>query len=125
MTEIISKEFKQRLRDALTEAIDTSLDDVIDAYLQDYLEECSCWLDFTGGKISVTIGLGPNDACRSFTELKDELDPYGYLGGPRSQVQQDDILERIDGLRSFIAELEEARGELERQAEAFKAKGAA
>jgi hypothetical protein len=124
MTEIINEEFKEQLYATIKQWMEESLDDALDAYLKEYLEDSDCRLLFEGGKFSALVGVGPNDACKSFDPIL-ELDPYGYLGGPISQEQHDDVLEQIGVIRALIAKLEAGCRELERQAQAFKAKGAA
>lgn len=84
--------------DLLPDAIEKSLDDFLNG------EYTNCWLSFDGSGPDILVGLGNEIAISFVPEL--DLDPYGDIGGPRSQEQLVDVLERIAAMQVFIAKLQ-------------------
>ena len=130
MTDQLRNEIAKAVKDALSEVLQEPIDGAIDRYVQDYFDNKDCWLSFkeAGSSVSVMIGIGPADrenelggvAVSYRPEL--DLDPYGDIGGPRSQEQLDDIIERIAAMKAFIAEIEAGCRELERQVDGYQRK---
>jgi hypothetical protein len=119
---LITSNVIERLHSEIAPAVKTAMqkvfNEVVDSSVQQYLDDSSCWLDFDTGRLTVLLGIGEEPTSRFVPEI--ETDPYP--NGPLSQEQQDDVLARIAGMKTFIAELQAACLMLEAQAKAFEEK---
>lgn len=116
----LSKAMRIAMADALDDMVENQVFEAVDRMLERFLdnEEMRCWLSFDSEGPHVLIGIGPGECAAAF-DLKLGKDHYNDT--IRSQAELDDALEQLATMKTFIAEIEQRRHNIEQSCAMFEA----
>lgn len=107
------KEIGRAMHDVLSDMVDHQVFEAVDRLLDSFFadEDMDAWLSFTKDGPRVLVGLGPGECAAQFTPLIEVNNYHGIR--ELNREQQIALLDQITSIKTFIAELETRRGQLE------------
>jgi len=111
-------ELPKAVHRAMIEAVDTQIFESVDRMLDQFFnqEDMDCWMSFDRDGAHVLLGIGPGDCAATFEPvLTVEFNQRENI----SRDQEQEILDQIAGMKSFMAKLEGLLRLLEARAKVF------